>query len=167
MGGTVNEALSSLNGQIITELQLRAYGSIGYWSATLCATSSEFVTIRAMKAPGTPFETSTLRFSKGIEEPPDADEFPLSTYSIAVSANMIMLIERDEWIENGAKQTGPLDSAPEDSPSTRVVCGIALQDLDAGHSVLFFLDDIPGVIGVYATRQEIAHYMNRYSASFI
>ncbi|HEY0381455.1 MAG TPA: hypothetical protein VGC72_04600 [Candidatus Elarobacter sp.] len=86
------------------------------------------------------------------------------------------IVQREEWIadrcmaENSAlagNQTlidvGPLGSAPPLAVKINITCGIVLRATPRGDAILFYLNELPGILGVSTDKLEVDDFSRRYT----
>lgn len=171
-------SLRLLRGLTIEEMLLQEYPSAGYVTVLLKSTTKKTFAIRSTEVVGAPFEAYTLSCSvfDGKIDADGGESFPWRSVRPKMLIDDVTIVEREEWIADGttpgspvlaSNQTfidaGPRGSAPSDAVKVIVSSGIALRAMRHGETILLYLNDFPGVLGVSTDQTEIDDFIRRFT----
>jgi hypothetical protein len=170
----MNPLLRSLRRQRIVAVDAWQYFSLGLAAADCRTASGTAVRFRSVELEEVPFEAYSLVAADGPLEDGAIEGMAVVRQAWDLDVECIEVFTRDEWVDPALAgvdtlgkypvsiDTGPVGSAPAGTPAVTVTCGIAFRA--SGHtasSLLVYVADYPGLVGLSADANEIAAFRER------
>lgn len=166
------DVLNSLRSERIVGMRLHPYVEIGYESVELHCASGRIITIQSSELENSRFDAYSIEVQEAQRAAAVEGTLAASRYvTVQLQVEHIEIFRRDEWEEVAPPAyptvgqdpvsitTGPVGSAPAGADFTTVVCGAALRCITEPHSsLLVFLNDFPGLVGIAKGEAEIGAY---------
>lgn len=153
-------------------MRLHPYVEFGYESVELHCASGRMITIQSSELENSRFDAYSIEAQEAqrgaaVDNPIAARQY----VTVQLRVEHIEIFRRDEWEEAEPPayptvgqnpvsiNTGPLGSAPVDADFITVICGVALRcSPEPDSSLLIFLNDFPGLVGLAKGEAEIEAY---------
>jgi hypothetical protein len=170
----MNSLLRSLRRQRIVAVDAWQYFSLGLAAADCRTALGAAIRFRSVELDGAPFEAYLLAAAEGPLEDGAIAGMEIVRHVWNLDVERIEVFTRDEWAEPDAVSvdtlgknpmsidTGPVGSAPAGTRTVTVTCGVAFHsNRHTASSLLIYVADYPGLVGLSAEATEIAAFRDR------